>query len=567
MRKKLWAGGLLRIIEGYGIPIPLSPVAFYKKLPPEIQGLVVPKDRIFRADMDGRLIVKVHSLYRVYNFSKIRSNGLSWADQVVVPLWDDKGEIKAFEVPMADQKSKEIQASVIIEGGITVEKVVGQYLNGKRVQVVVDGRKNALESAEIGEYSARLSNIIDVYVRTNHHSLLQYQNFLISLFELESTQGIDAEEILEEAALDSGVELGQAENFIWYLMKPAVRAQGIDIQGPFKRVVEYLRGHNGNAASHDQAMQAEAFITYFLKEKWPLYRDIKVETQFYDTLDGHMLKGDEHQFIISFKDERTLEFHVNVKLEANAIVWMTLNHPKHKKELTDNDLVLKNLLLAMDIFSANEPGSHITKFETPIIYDGAFNYFEKFFKRYGADAEWTVSKGVSAVRVLLGPDFWANLGRVEIPKSGKVTDQAMINQPKTMVSVSRGITVEVQPDVPSLSYRVARGMADTLIRNNDLGKPTVFICPTGGTQEGVYAVFIGIILREHIDFTHLDIFNMDEYYVGPRYHGNWAQEPHSYRYYLEHHLVSKLREMIHDGMRIIPVFIILMARHLILRLK
>jgi len=120
-------------------------------------------------------------------------------------------------------------------------------------------------------------------------------------------------------------------------------------------------------------------------------------------------------------------------------------------------------------------------------------------------------------------------------------DQAMAS--KSSVSVSRGISVETVPNVNDMSYRVARSMADTLLVNNLSGKPTVFICPTGGTQDGIYADFLSIIEEEHIDFTNLHTFNMDEYYVGSRFQGDWGKDPRSYRYYMEHHLFSRLREL------------------------
>ncbi len=122
-------------------------------------------------------------------------------------------------------------------------------------------------------------------------------------------------------------------------------------------------------------------------------------------------------------------------------------------------------------------------------------------------------------------------------------DQAMTSQPKPMISVSRGITIETVPHVSAMSSRVARSMADTLLVNNISGKPTVFICPTGGTQDGIYAKFVNIIEQEHIDFTNLHTFNMDEYYVGSRYQGVWGEDPRSYRHYMEKHLFSQLRAL------------------------
>ena len=239
-RKNLWAGDLLKIIKEYGFYVPLSPAYFYGLLPKEIKVMVSVRKRTFILDESGQLYVKPYSSspYYLYNFSKVGIKG----NQSVDPLWGKDGTIKAFEIPSKNGQPLIIQASAVIAGGIASYKVMWQYTQEyeKSVPVVVDSRKNALEVYESKERETEFTVIIDEFARKNHHSTAQYMDFLVSLFQLRETSGIDAEEMLEEAAQDSGVETKWAESFMRYLMLPNVRAQGVDIQGPFKNIAEYL---------------------------------------------------------------------------------------------------------------------------------------------------------------------------------------------------------------------------------------------------------------------------------------------------------------------------------------
>lgn len=61
-------------------------------------------------------------------------------------------------------------------------------------------------------------------------------------------------------------------------------------------------------------------------------------------------------------------------------------------------------------------------------------------------------------------------------------------------------------------------------------KPFVLGLPTGGTVEGMYANLCGFCQKGELDFQHICTFNMDEYVGLP------PQDPHSYHYYMKHHL-------------------------------
>ena len=61
-------------------------------------------------------------------------------------------------------------------------------------------------------------------------------------------------------------------------------------------------------------------------------------------------------------------------------------------------------------------------------------------------------------------------------------------------------------------------------------KPFVLGLPTGGTVEGMYAHLCGLYQKGALNFQHIITFNMDEYV------GLSPQDPHSYHYYMKHHL-------------------------------
>lgn len=61
-------------------------------------------------------------------------------------------------------------------------------------------------------------------------------------------------------------------------------------------------------------------------------------------------------------------------------------------------------------------------------------------------------------------------------------------------------------------------------------KPFVLGLPTGGTVEGMYAHLCQLHQQGQLDFSHICTFNMDEYA------GLSAENPHSYHFYMKHHL-------------------------------
>ena len=61
-------------------------------------------------------------------------------------------------------------------------------------------------------------------------------------------------------------------------------------------------------------------------------------------------------------------------------------------------------------------------------------------------------------------------------------------------------------------------------------KPFVLGLPTGGTVEGMYANLCQLYQTGQLDFSTIVTFNMDEYV------GISPQDPHSYHYYMQHHL-------------------------------
>jgi len=183
----------------------------------------------------------------------------------------------------------------------------------------------------------------------------------------------------------------------------------------------------------DAAMSAQennepvrASMAAFLKAKWPQFSAIKVENLHYDSVDGKLLGDNDHQFVISFKDERNLEYYVNIRMKANTITWLTLNNNGPKKALTDQNRVLSDLLLSLNDLKVRETGMNIEKFETPVIFDGAFRFFSGFFGAYGAGgATMSGDFGYEIVEIPLNADFWKNLAADHAMKA----DNAALNNP------------------------------------------------------------------------------------------------------------------------------------------
>ena len=90
--------------------------------------------------------------------------------------------------------------------------------------------------------------------------------------------------------------------------------------------------------------------------------------------------------------------------------------------------------------------------------------------------------------------------------------------------------VIIQPDVNTATRLVARLIAKALRQNPQL----VLGLATGRTMERVYALLADLHKQEGLDFARCRTFNLDEY-VGLR-----PEDSHSYRFYMNHHLFSKV---------------------------
>jgi 6-phosphogluconolactonase/glucosamine-6-phosphate isomerase/deaminase/murein DD-endopeptidase MepM/ murein hydrolase activator NlpD/isopentenyldiphosphate isomerase len=92
---------------------------------------------------------------------------------------------------------------------------------------------------------------------------------------------------------------------------------------------------------------------------------------------------------------------------------------------------------------------------------------------------------------------------------------------------------------------LAHEVAALIRANNKKGLPTYLITPTGSTPIPFYAELARLHKEEGLDFSRVHTFNMDEYYVGPDFPGNWADHPQSYRHFMKLHLFSQVN--IPDG--------------------
>jgi hypothetical protein len=88
--------------------------------------------------------------------------------------------------------------------------------------------------------------------------------------------------------------------------------------------------------------------------------------------------------------------------------------------------VLSDLLLSLNDLKVRETGMNIEKFETPVIFDGAFRFFSGFFGAYGAGgATMSGDFGYEIVEIPLNADFWKNLAADHAMKA----DNAALNNP------------------------------------------------------------------------------------------------------------------------------------------
>lgn len=100
--------------------------------------------------------------------------------------------------------------------------------------------------------------------------------------------------------------------------------------------------------------------------------------------------------------------------------------------------------------------------------------------------------------------------------------------------------VIIRPDAESASLLAAHLIADAI-----RAKPHLVLgLATGRTMEGLYEKLAQMHAQNHLDFSRVQTFNLDEY-VGLAPH-----DPDSYRSYMERHLFSKIN--IHPGSTFLP---------------
>lgn len=90
--------------------------------------------------------------------------------------------------------------------------------------------------------------------------------------------------------------------------------------------------------------------------------------------------------------------------------------------------------------------------------------------------------------------------------------------------------VIIRPDADSAAELVARIVADELRANPHI----VLGLATGRTMEKVYEKLVRMHREENLDFSLCRTFNLDEYVGLP------PEDPHSYRYYMNRHLFSRI---------------------------
>lgn len=73
------------------------------------------------------------------------------------------------------------------------------------------------------------------------------------------------------------------------------------------------------------------------------------------------------------------------------------------------------------------------------------------------------------------------------------------------------IPIQIHPDNETIFKNIAVQMANTIKQNNEMGEPTVMICPVGPV--GQYPYLIEMINQEEIDLKQTWFINMDEYLV------------------------------------------------------
>jgi len=120
-------------------------------------------------------------------------------------------------------------------------------------------------------------------------------------------------------------------------------------------------------------------------------------------------------------------------------------------------------------------------------------------------------------------------------------DRAMLDPAKTYVGVTANGTKAIIGDQVFLSKANARYVADLIKKNSAQRKWTILGLPTGSSPIHFYEELVRITQRENIDWSWVKTFNMDEYFPGMGYVGDWAKNSNSYMAFMEKHLFQYVR--------------------------
>ena len=243
VKKRLWAGDLLRTINRSGFSLRTNVLAFYSGLPLTLRNFIVPVKKNYHTDREGRLVIKFYrSYYRVYNFTRIPMGNGFWINRNIIPLWDRSGQIVAFEVENENHSILNINAADVIEQGMPIMQVVKQYRQEEVWQEVVAHTRQPEEVIELKDWSRRLEETIRAYNgTTTEAAVTEYIDFLVSLSELRQVGGASVDEVLQMAVADNLANVDKARDFLRYLISPSVSARGIDIKSILsEKIVNYL---------------------------------------------------------------------------------------------------------------------------------------------------------------------------------------------------------------------------------------------------------------------------------------------------------------------------------------
>lgn len=82
-----------------------------------------------------------------------------------------------------------------------------------------------------------------------------------------------------------------------------------------------------------------------------------------------------------------------------------------------------------------------------------------------------------------------------------------------MEKTINGVRCRVVPGEWDVYFDMALTMYEEIVKNNALGKPTVFIVPVGPTEQ--YPILAKLVNSQRVSLKNVHFFNMDEYLITP----------------------------------------------------